>query len=507
MIDTDKITRWIERIHANLFRDSMYMPFGKALLGFDFEVGEFQNIPAPACIIIEKQKIMINTSLIDENLTFEHLCFIILHEICHAMFNIDKRRGSRDPQLYNIAEDYVINLLLEEMAEICKDKSTCNVVTDIDGAKQKYLFDDDFVNMTSEEVYDILIKEGNYKKETKEMSISDFMKQFNMDKDVDGNGNVESYDEDSNEESKPQDEDGDKDSEKDDSNSKCEEEDSKDNKNKNEDNPSEPMVKVTKTSFERNNVKINHTSVEFPQSTSEPSDNESGDDDQRRSKAEKQMDKALASARHTMKDIGHESARLKKLIDYLLAVEIPWDKILEQCLEEYICDQNEVTWSKQRLTSCLMDYILPGYEDDRVYNTVIFVNDESGSISEDDSARFHDVIFQSKQWFKELIVIKHDDKLVWEHEYQSDEIGKDEENEIMTRRAFGGTSHKEVFTRISELSEDKEVISCVILCTDLYSDIEKYQHLIPMDIPIIYIGGPDMMKDIDKIKGMIIRTS
>ncbi len=42
----------------------------------------------------------------------EHAHFILLHEIMHCVFNHTTRRGNRDPRLWNIAGDHVINLEL-----------------------------------------------------------------------------------------------------------------------------------------------------------------------------------------------------------------------------------------------------------------------------------------------------------------------------------------------------------------------------------------------------------
>lgn len=40
------------------------------------------------------------------------LLFLVAHEVCHPMFDHNGRRGDRDPKLWNMAADYVINELL-----------------------------------------------------------------------------------------------------------------------------------------------------------------------------------------------------------------------------------------------------------------------------------------------------------------------------------------------------------------------------------------------------------
>jgi predicted metal-dependent peptidase len=83
--------------------------------------------------------------------------FLVAHEICHCVFAHMIRRDRRDPKLWNIAADYVINGILDnEMvkkrsannSEYCKRITTINI----------YL-NHDYDHMTSEAVYDLLKKE------------------------------------------------------------------------------------------------------------------------------------------------------------------------------------------------------------------------------------------------------------------------------------------------------------------------------------------------------------
>ena len=65
----------------------------------------------------------------------------LLHEAWHVAFNHTVRRGNRDPKRFNIAGDYVINLLLTDAG-----------CTAIDG----WLWDRQYSGMTTEQVYDLL---------------------------------------------------------------------------------------------------------------------------------------------------------------------------------------------------------------------------------------------------------------------------------------------------------------------------------------------------------------
>lgn len=71
-----------------------------------------------------------------------HLMFLS-HEVLHVALDHMHRCGDRDPQLFNIAADHVINNLLVDAGYPMPDFALCN---------------SDYVNLTTEQVYDILNK-------------------------------------------------------------------------------------------------------------------------------------------------------------------------------------------------------------------------------------------------------------------------------------------------------------------------------------------------------------
>lgn len=76
-----------------------------------------------------------------EGLTLPQVMFVLAHEVLHIVFKHGLRRGSRNPQLWNIACDYAINLILHE--------SGFEVI-------QGCLFDPQFKGMSAEQIYDKL---------------------------------------------------------------------------------------------------------------------------------------------------------------------------------------------------------------------------------------------------------------------------------------------------------------------------------------------------------------
>lgn len=79
------------------------------------------------------------------SLTEEERIFLLAHETCHVVFLHMTRRKDRDPYLWNVAGDYVINLMLQEQG-----------FKVIKGA----LLDQKYKDMTTEEVYDSLVESG-----------------------------------------------------------------------------------------------------------------------------------------------------------------------------------------------------------------------------------------------------------------------------------------------------------------------------------------------------------
>ena len=76
------------------------------------------------------------------------LMFLIGHEVMHCVFEHMIRRGDRNPQVWNMAGDYVINLILE------RDKIG-DVIRKVD-----ILLDRKYADMTTEQIYDKLMEDA-----------------------------------------------------------------------------------------------------------------------------------------------------------------------------------------------------------------------------------------------------------------------------------------------------------------------------------------------------------
>ena len=91
------------------------------------------------------KRILLNPSFF-AGLTVDEQQFLLAHEVMHCMLSHITRIGDRDPYIYNCAGDYVINDFLYQ-----------NNFTLIKGS----LHDARYRDMTTEEVYNLLIQEDN----------------------------------------------------------------------------------------------------------------------------------------------------------------------------------------------------------------------------------------------------------------------------------------------------------------------------------------------------------
>jgi predicted metal-dependent peptidase len=105
--------------------------------------------------------------------------FLFGHEVLHVVYDHMGRRGTRDPQLWNIADDYCVN------SDLKKHKVGQFITT------VPCLYDAKYDGMSAEEVYDDLFKNA------KKISIEDLVEQMlddHMDGDGEGEGDGEEVD-------------------------------------------------------------------------------------------------------------------------------------------------------------------------------------------------------------------------------------------------------------------------------------------------------------------------
>jgi len=455
--DMEKINDLQSIIVSKALRCNIFLPFGLDLL--NFEIVYTDNVPLGAPAATDYERVYINPDShifksVSGDLTQRCiLTFLLCHETFHPKLFHDKRRGKRDPELWNIAGDFVINLLLlkleRESKDLCPSSPLVDMKVDrIDGI----LLDDRFDTMIEEEVYDYLQKNGHFKKKQSTKSLKDFLNENGLPT-TDANGN---------------------------------------------EIPDDSEIQVTETEFKLGDKEFKHTTITFPEGTHFKNDEDKKDYEDRRSLARQTLESSLSK--------GVRSAELKKFLGKLFKVKVDWARITKDSLMTAFEKSHEMSWGKPRmswLANPQMPY-LPDVEEEERYGVVVLAVDESGSMSDKDVIRSVDIMIQAKDYYKGLLVIKHDYVVGWTHYYP--DIEEMDIDELATRRHCGGTSHKGVFEYVNQFLKENpdEMISCFIGITDMCSDIESTQDIMNYAIPRIWLANCEHKTD--GIIGRIIRV-
>jgi len=125
----------LDKAKAQLLGKSPF--FATLMMGT--QLVENNDIPTAAT---DGKKIYYNAAFID-GLSVDLVQFVLAHELGHMMYEHVSRKGTRDPMLFNVAGDYVINLLLKDDGFTIWDKA---------------LYDEKYRGMSTEQVYHELMK-------------------------------------------------------------------------------------------------------------------------------------------------------------------------------------------------------------------------------------------------------------------------------------------------------------------------------------------------------------
>lgn len=485
----------ISKVISTILRDQLFLPIGLDLLNYTIKFESNLPFGAPACVRYDTGEIFVDTEseffdqfsdrLTEKESQFKTLTMILLHEVLHPMLLHYKRRKQRDCELWNIAGDFVINLLLRNLEAESQQKITSTggnvkkiVDMDIDLIGQdRILLSETFENKIEEEVYEFLDQNQHFKKSEKFYSLNEFEESMSG-----GDGD--------------NDEEGEDDS--DDSGSSG----SGLTQYNNEDDVPDTPIKETTTEFDFEGKKFKHTTVEFPSPDPSQMTKEEREEANKRMKRSQLSNKQLETT--LMKGVG--SSSLKDFLGRMFNVKINWEKILKDSLLTAVEPSDEETWGNPEVSWLANPWIpyLPSRRDEEVRGVAILSIDESGSMSNDDVRKAVEIVLQSWEHYKGLYVIKHDFDVVWECKYDEKPSAEDIK-ELSTRQSCGGTSHEKVFNKIIEYlrTDDDAKVSVYLGITDLFSDIETHQHKFPIDIPRIWIVNSEYHSD--DLIGRVIR--
>jgi len=135
--------------------------FGTLTMQLPIETADW--IPTAA---VDGRKIYVNLEFFS-TLSVDEIVFVLCHEVMHVVYDHLGRRGHRDPQLHNMASDYVINAMLIHEKIGAMPTKPVEIKEGADKGSQRVgLYDPKYYGWTSEAVYDDLIKRGAKKQLT-----------------------------------------------------------------------------------------------------------------------------------------------------------------------------------------------------------------------------------------------------------------------------------------------------------------------------------------------------
>ena len=481
----NKFSNWVMKIQFEMLESNLFQAIGLELSSTNInlettedytfngiEKSEIDNKNYPLAyynplnnsihVYIEHYSFEIRNSD-DEKYAF--LFFILCHEAQHKLFMHSIRGKEKDHELYNIAADMEIHNMMYIYDIIMLSKNNYSsphifqmfkkYIEDFlfkksNSKKSEGLFEKNFLQLTAEEIYTVL--EKSKKESIKTYSCID--------------------------------------------------------NNSTDDKQNTPITVKQVTYKLPSGKEITSTIVSIPESQKSNENTEKNGLLTRRALMENTMKKYIKeiNEENCKGDIG---ADCKTFLTKLFHIKIDWKKILRNSLLTALEKSEYFSWAQPRtsLFGLSNTIYLPGQiEDETSYGTVIIARDESGSMSDTECEKAAGIIADAKEYYKKIVLIKHDVNITSITEmYDLDENAK---KILLTRESRGGTSHKKVFEFIKNYSinnEENERISCCIFITDMISDIEEYQNIIPNSIPRIWIA-PQKSASLykNKVKGKII---
>ena len=439
-------------------KDNQYF---KSVFGDDDGPCGFMNpITKTIYINIEHQFFSERSILMDDSKLIARLMFILFHENNHNLLSHEIRRQERDQQLWNICADYEIHNMLYIYYRVFNGteiiKQYLNIISHfLFSNNPMFLFEQDYLELSAEEIYDLLVN-------TKTISEQiDMYYDPSTDSFSDQQQNV--------------------------SDIKC-------------------TVKTVTYNLPKNK-KYKQTTITFDENNI-PNQYKQTNQQKQKQQEDVNLRKVLMenTLRQVVQDRGFQSNECMILLGKLFNIKVDWNTIFKNSLHTVLEKTDMFSWKEIRLTSLTLPIgYLPGLDDSESKpGTVIISRDESGSMSNEQLEKAASIINDSKQYFDKIIVIKHDVEISSVKEFEH--LDKDVIQHILTRESSGGTSHKHVFEYIKEYIKYNQ-ISCYIGITDMESDIENNQNIIPTNIPVFWLCPTKyykIYKNNNTIRGQLI---
>jgi predicted metal-dependent peptidase len=166
------------------------------------------------------------------------------------------------------------------------------------------------------------------------------------------------------------------------------------------------------------------------------------------------------------------SSKIFQFIDELTKVEIPWDHLVENCINSTITiSPDNRSWKNINKRMSYYNYLMPSKGTVEKKDNLYILIDTSGSISTRNLSKFCYVIEGCLHYFDHIKIIHHDTTVTNTVSIRSSEFIEKKE-ELFKMYGRGGTSHHQSFKAIEDDYIDNEPIGMVLALTDYESDIE-----------------------------------
>ncbi len=366
-------------------------PFYAYLLSF-MKLHEEKTIPTMG--VAETGDLYYNPEWI-EKLNDDELQGVLTHEVCHVSFGHFFRNGSRDHELFNVANDIVINnILINDGITLPNPQKHGGLIPNnnrIELIPNKLIISD-IDKKTSEEIYDII-----YKKVPKiKVSIGSPSQSKGQDKnDGEGEGGFSTFDKHIHSNKKEKD------------------------KNNGGNKPSEKNGKIIDG----------------------------------RSELEKEWNKRLIDAQTHAISRGIIPRGIDRLIDSLVNNKVSWKRLLQKYITNEVF--TDWTWSKMSRKSHAIGTYLPSARKENVEIAVAI--DTSGSIRQEELTQFLSEIVHIVKSTSNVkcTIMECDCAIHQELEVRNGEIKKILEMKI---KGGGGTDHKPVYDRMLQKYKNIKVL-------------------------------------------------
>lgn len=374
--------------------------------------------------------------------------FVLLHEILHVALAHMWRRTNRDPELWNMACDFVVNNALNEVVKsyqqnINRDSINENARIEM---PQGCLYDKSFAEMSAEDVYAYL--EKNAKKVTKQI-------QINMSGSGSGSGKNKNKNKNSQGQDNGQGQDG-----------------------KNQQNQSKGLQgKSGGATYE-----INGKKYQSPTNHRLWDDADKADQS---TKNEKQMEwgSNLMQAAEELKRRGIDPGSLKLHINAISKPQKNWKALLRDFIEEEINDYSFAPPDKRYDFGGIM---LPDFNDKQeMVKDILFFVDTSGSMSSEEITVCYSEMQGAINQFKKRLhgILHFFDYDVKPKHYNFDDVYGDLSKIIPV--GGGGTSFEAVFKYVNANRKNYNDVKGIIIMTD--GECPYPPEKITKGIPVLWI--------------------